>query len=159
MIGAGWRLELRGDGEPVVLTRAELLALTQHTAELPIACVEGWSTANQRWSGPRLADLARSVGSADAGSVYVESIQPGGAFRAASLRGNQILDPASLLALMVNGVDLSPDHGFPARVIVPAAPGVHNTKWVGRMTRTGRDAINNCVPQGWLADEVSAHRA
>ena len=31
----------------------------------------------------------------------------------------------------VNGEDLSLDHGFPARIIVPALPGVHNTKWVG----------------------------
>jgi DMSO/TMAO reductase YedYZ molybdopterin-dependent catalytic subunit len=34
----------------------------------------------------------------------------------------------------VNGEDLSLDHGFPARVIVPANPGVHNTKWVTLMT-------------------------
>ena len=30
----------------------------------------------------------------------------------------------------VNGADLGPDHGYPARVIVPALPGVHYTKWV-----------------------------
>ena len=41
-----------------------------------------------------------------------------------------MLDPDALLALMVNGVDLSSDHGFPARIIVPALPGVHCTKWV-----------------------------
>jgi DMSO/TMAO reductase YedYZ molybdopterin-dependent catalytic subunit len=41
-----------------------------------------------------------------------------------------VLDPDALLALCVNGVDLSPDHGYPARVIVPALPGVHCTKWV-----------------------------
>ena len=40
-------------------------------------------------------------------------------------------DPDALLALKVNGEDLSMDHGFPARIIVPALPGVHNTKWVG----------------------------
>ena len=51
-------------------------------------------------------------------------------------RRNQIFDPRSLLALRVNGADLSPDHGYPARVIVPALPGVHNTKWVRRMTFT-----------------------
>ncbi|MFJ6777419.1 molybdopterin-dependent oxidoreductase, partial [Kitasatospora sp. NPDC091257] len=50
------------------------------------------------------------------------------------LRGNQIRDPRSLLALHVNGADLSLDHGFPARIIVPANPGVNNTKWVGRLT-------------------------
>jgi DMSO/TMAO reductase YedYZ molybdopterin-dependent catalytic subunit len=41
------------------------------------------------------------------------------------------MHPDSLLALQVNGTDLSPDHGYPARIIVPALPGVHNTKWVG----------------------------
>jgi DMSO/TMAO reductase YedYZ molybdopterin-dependent catalytic subunit len=35
-----------------------------------------------------------------------------------------------MLALRVNGVDLSLDHGFPARIMVPAIPGVHCTKWV-----------------------------
>ncbi|MGH7747293.1 MAG: molybdopterin-dependent oxidoreductase, partial [Candidatus Dormibacteria bacterium] len=39
----------------------------------------------------------------------------------------------SMLALMVNGTDLSMDHGYPARTVVPAAPGVHNTKWVRRI--------------------------
>lgn len=51
-----------------------------------------------------------------------------------ALRDNQVADPHSLLALTVNGAALSLDHGFPARVIVPAAPGVMNTKWVARMT-------------------------
>ena len=51
-----------------------------------------------------------------------------------TLRGNQIADGDSLLALQVNGVDLSDDHGYPARVIVPNNPGVHNTKWVERLS-------------------------
>jgi DMSO/TMAO reductase YedYZ molybdopterin-dependent catalytic subunit len=46
------------------------------------------------------------------------------------LQANQVGHPDALLALRVNGADLSPDHGYPARVIVPALPGVHNTKWV-----------------------------
>ncbi|WP_406213937.1 molybdopterin-dependent oxidoreductase [Streptomyces canus] len=33
-----------------------------------------------------------------------------------------------------SGEPLTPDHGYPARIIVPAAPGVLNTKWVARMT-------------------------
>ncbi|MGH4018393.1 MAG: molybdopterin-dependent oxidoreductase [Pseudonocardiaceae bacterium] len=134
MTGPGWRLELRG-ASSTTLSLADLLAMPQHTAELPIACVEGWSTGVQSWSGVRLVDLARSVGAdADASDVLVESLQPGGAFGSAVLAANQIRDPLSLLALRVNGADLSLDHGFPARVIVPAAPGVHNTKWVSRMT-------------------------
>ncbi|HEY3651357.1 MAG TPA: molybdopterin-dependent oxidoreductase, partial [Streptosporangiaceae bacterium] len=119
---------------PVVLRRADLLAMEQHTASLPIACVEGWSTEDQDWSGVRLRDLARLAGVTRPATVLVRSLQRGGAFSQAALSAEQIMDPDSLLALRVNGADLSPDHGYPARVIVPANPGVHNTKWVTSLT-------------------------
>ncbi|MFD7541713.1 molybdopterin-dependent oxidoreductase [Streptomyces sp. NPDC059819] len=134
-IGADWRLVVRGQGRERVLSRDQVLALPQHSAALPIACVEGWSTEDQEWSGVRLADLAGLVGFENhAPGVFVESAQQSGAFRSTMLRDNQVRDSRSLLALRVNGADLSPDHGFPARVIVPANPGVHNTKWVTRLT-------------------------
>ncbi|MFD5522149.1 molybdopterin-dependent oxidoreductase [Streptomyces sp. NPDC127066] len=131
-----WRLVVTGKGRTVRLSRADLRRLPLHSAALPIACVEGWSTSDQWWRGVRLRDLAALVGhEADAApDVLVESLQRHGAFRVAALRDNQVRDPRSLLALFVNGEDLTPDHGYPARVIVPAAPGVLNTKWVARMT-------------------------
>jgi DMSO/TMAO reductase YedYZ molybdopterin-dependent catalytic subunit len=136
--GAAWRLTLTSDDRagraPVVLRRSDLLAMPQHTASLPIACVEGWSTDNQLWGGVRLSDLARRAGAARPLSVLVESLQRGGAFSQVVLSAGQITDPDSLLALRVNGADLTPDHGYPARVILPASPGVHNTKWVASLT-------------------------
>jgi DMSO/TMAO reductase YedYZ molybdopterin-dependent catalytic subunit len=65
--------------------------------------------------------------------ALVESLQQVGALREVTLSSDQVGDPRSLLALRVNGADLSLDHGFPARVIVPGAPGVHQTKWVAAM--------------------------
>ena len=136
--GANWRLHLGrtgpGSGPPISLTRADLLAMPQHTARLSITCVEGWSSGDQAWTGVRLRDLARLAGADQPASVLVESLQRRGLFRRAVLSAGQIMDPDSLLALRVNGANLSPDHGFPARVIVPAGPGVHNTKWVTRLT-------------------------
>ncbi len=35
--------------------------------------------------------------------------------------------------MRVDGEDLSLDHGYPDRIIVPALPGVHCTKWVGSL--------------------------
>ena len=130
-----WRLVVTGRGRTVRLSRPELLRLPLHSSALPIACVEGWSTSDQWWRGVRLRDLAALVGyDGDPPDVLVESLQRHGAFRRAALRANQVADPRSLLALLVNGEDLTPDHGHPARVIVPAAPGVLNTKWVARLT-------------------------
>ncbi len=129
LTGDRWRLMLTGGPSPVVLDRRALEAMAQHTARLPIACVEGWSTT-EMWSGVPLRDLARLAGVGQPRSAFVQSVERRGAFNRATLQANQVQHPDSLLALRVNGVDLSPDHGFPARIIVPALPGVHNTKWV-----------------------------
>lgn len=130
--GPDWQLTISSaaeDAVPVVLSRGRLLSMPQRTAELPIACVEGWSTT-QTWTGVPLAELAALAGVPAPRSAEVTSLEQNGAFTRAVLQGNQASHPDSLLALQVNGVDLSLDHGFPARVIVPALPGVHNTKWV-----------------------------
>ncbi|MEH3052523.1 MAG: molybdopterin-dependent oxidoreductase [Patulibacter minatonensis] len=134
LVGASWRLELPSPsgGPPVVLSRADLLAMPQHTHALPIACVEGWSSM-QTWTGVRLADLAARAGVPEAQTVHVVSVQPAGAFKQTTLGHAQIHADRGLLALQVNGADLSLDHGYPARIIVPALPGVHCTKWVGRL--------------------------
>ncbi len=134
--GPSWRLEVTGT-RTVTLSRAQLLAMPLRTYELPIACVEGWSTV-QRWTGVLLADLATMAGVADPETARVISLQTGGAFAAVTIAGNQVTAKESLLALRVNGVDLSMDHGYPARTVIPAAPGVHNTKWVRRIELSPR---------------------
>jgi DMSO/TMAO reductase YedYZ molybdopterin-dependent catalytic subunit len=135
MVGPPYRLSLSGE-KTVSLSRADLLALPQHTARLPIACVEGWTTT-QTWTGVRLSELAALAGVPRASTAFVRSLQPKGVLSKASLSGDGIADPDALLALRVNGTDLSMDHGYPARIIVPAAPGVHNTKWVASIEFAG----------------------
>ena len=125
--GAGWRLTLAGPSART-FSRTELAALPQHSARLPIACVEGWSTL-QSWTGVRLRNLAALAGVPQPASAFVASLEEG-PFAQGTLTAGQVLDQDALLALQVNGVDLSLDHGFPARIIVPALPGVRCTKWV-----------------------------
>jgi DMSO/TMAO reductase YedYZ molybdopterin-dependent catalytic subunit len=133
MTGTSWRLELVAGDARTEISRQDLLQMPLRREELPIACVEGWS-ATQTWTGVRVADLARAAGMPDARECFVESLQEGGVLREATLSADQVRDPRSLLALQAGGEDLSLDHGYPARMIVPALPGVHNTKWVARMT-------------------------
>lgn len=128
-----WTLTLSGGAEDVSLDRAALLALPQHTAVLPIACVEGWST-NQTWTGVRLRDLAALAGVEAPDGADVSSLEESGAFNTSVLNAGQASHEDALLALRVNNADLSLDHGFPARIIVPAMPGVLNTKWVSAIT-------------------------
>ena len=74
-VGPGYRLTLIG-ARTVTLTQAQLLGLPQHAVELPIACVEGWSVA-ARWTGVRLADLARLAGMRDPAGAQVR-LDPAG---------------------------------------------------------------------------------
>jgi DMSO/TMAO reductase YedYZ molybdopterin-dependent catalytic subunit len=132
-VSSSWRLELVGD-RGVTLSREQLLALPQYTYDLPIACVEGWSTT-QRWSGVRLRDLASLCAVRGPARVFTSSLDPG-TYGHATLGHEQVADDHSLLALRVNGLDLPLDHGYPARIISPAVPGVHCTKWVTNMKFT-----------------------
>ncbi len=130
-VGAAWRLKVHGE-RTLTLTREQLLALPQYTSTLPIACVEGWSTT-QHWSGVRLRDLAAMAGVRGSTSVTNVSLETG-TYGHATLGHEQVADERSLLALRVNGEGLSLDHGYPARIICPGIPGVHQTKWVHEMS-------------------------
>jgi DMSO/TMAO reductase YedYZ molybdopterin-dependent catalytic subunit len=132
-VGPDWRLLLHvGDERRAEPTREELLDMELVTAKLPIACVEGWSTT-QTWTGVRLADVARLAGVERPSLVEVRSMQRSSGLRSVTLNRGQLTHPEAMLALKVNGADLSLDHGYPARIMVPAIPGVHCTKWVGKM--------------------------
>lgn len=126
-----WRLTMLGT-HSYELTLDELAALAQHTVTLPIACVEGWSKSAQ-WTGVRVRDLLDRAGARPGAAVRVVSLERRGAYRVMEMGSEYADDPLTLLALRLNGQVLSPDHGFPARIIAPNRPGVLQTKWVTRM--------------------------
>jgi DMSO/TMAO reductase YedYZ molybdopterin-dependent catalytic subunit len=129
-----YRLVLTGPGARTSLSLADLAALPQHAAVLPIACVEGWS-ATAIWTGVRLRDLvALAGGDPERAEVGVESLQASGRYRTTTVPATHVRDPLTLLALRVNGTPLHLDHGYPVRLIAPNRPGVLQTKWVGRLT-------------------------
>jgi hypothetical protein len=125
-----YRLEVTGRvARPLSFTVDELRALPQHSATLPISCVEGWSTS-QRWTGVRVRDLLEMAGAEPHASASVDSFQPYGSYRTSDLNHFQAHDPDTLLAMQVNGEPLAVDHGYPLRLIAPDRPGVMQTKWI-----------------------------
>jgi hypothetical protein len=112
------------------LTREQLLALPQHSADLPIVCVEGWS-AGATWTGVRVRDLvALAGGDPDHATAEVRSLQQHSIYRTSRLNEQHVRDADTLLALAVNGEPLHVDHGYPCRLVAPNRPGVQQTKWV-----------------------------
>ncbi|MFL6123355.1 molybdopterin-dependent oxidoreductase [Actinophytocola sp.] len=126
----GWRLAITGPHGTTRLSLAELDALPQRSADLPIACVEGWSQS-ATWTGIAVADLMRLAGADPDHPVRVTSLERAGAYRTSVLPATHTR--GTLLALRLGGERLALDHGFPCRVIAPNRPGVLQTKWVHRM--------------------------
>ncbi len=129
---AGYVLTVAHAGRERSLTRADLAALPQQTRSLPIACVEGWS-AGASWTGVPVRDLLDLVDAPTGSDVVVRSLQTRGPYATTLLPGGFTDDVDTLLALRLNGEELSLDHGFPCRIIAPDRPGVLQTKWVERI--------------------------
>jgi DMSO/TMAO reductase YedYZ molybdopterin-dependent catalytic subunit len=116
------------------------------TAMLPApATGEPWqygAVSTAEWTGvplTHLLDLARVTQSAL--EVVAEGADRGWVAEAArplaftrSLPLAQALHPDTLLAYTMNGTPLSPEHGFPLRLIVPGWYGMAAIKWLQRLT-------------------------
>lgn len=124
-----WRLTVTNGTNSRVLSYDELAALPQYDSLLPIACVEGWSQyAN--WQGPRLLDLMALVGAHAGSAVRVTSLQQHSIYGVTEMEPEFVRDELTLVALRLEGEALDLDHGYPARIIAPARPGVLQTKWL-----------------------------
>lgn len=127
-----WRLEVVGPARTVQLSMAELGAMKQTTATLPISCVEGWSSAAS-WTGVPLRDLVKMVGGDNGSQVTVVSLQQGSRYASSVVDPPHAHHPHTLIALRLRGEPLHIDHGYPCRLIAPDRPGVLQTKWLGRL--------------------------
>jgi DMSO/TMAO reductase YedYZ molybdopterin-dependent catalytic subunit len=133
-VDPAYRLVVDGRvSRPLAVSLDELEAMPQHTVDLPIACVEGWS-ATATWTGVRVRDLLAEAGAAGVDrTVDVESLQPQGRYRRSQLNPDHTADPDTILALRLDGEPLHIDHGHPVRLLGPNRPGVLQTKWVSRL--------------------------
>ncbi|UGT41283.1 molybdopterin-dependent oxidoreductase [Nocardia yamanashiensis] len=126
---ADYALRVTVGGATRTFSRADLEALPQHDSALPIACVEGWS-AQGNWRGVRLHDLLARVGEYRGGDVRFVSLETTGIYGSSTLPRPHVIDDSTLIALRLNGEELSLDHGYPCRLIAPNRPGVLQTKWL-----------------------------
>jgi len=127
-----WRLTVANGEAERSLDYAQLRSLAQHEVVLPIACVEGWSQYAS-WRGVRVKDLMALVGAEAGADIRVISLQTNSMYGTTSMQAEFVQDDLSLVALELDGQTLDLDHGYPARIITPARPGVLQTKWLSRL--------------------------
>ncbi|MET3805025.1 hypothetical protein ABIB25_002025 [Nakamurella sp. UYEF19] len=128
---AAYALVIHGPGGDHRLSLAQLQAMPQITATLPIACVEGWSQSAS-WTGVRLKDLLALVDPGATGGARMISAEVG-LYGESMVTPKVATDDLTLVALQLEGEPLDLDHGYPARLIAPSRPGALQTKWLTRI--------------------------
>ena len=123
-----WKFFIRGHVEhPFELTYDELKALPPQETLCDIHCVTRWSRLDNRFTGVSVQDLLRRAGpTKDATHVLVHAEQG----FTTNLPLADLDRPENLLTWAHNGADLTPDHGWPLRLLVPHLYFWKSAKWV-----------------------------
>ncbi|MGV8972431.1 MAG: molybdopterin-dependent oxidoreductase [Rhodoglobus sp.] len=127
-----WQLTVSNGASTRSFSYEELRAMPQHEVVLPIACVEGWSQY-ATWKGPRLKELIATVDGDPSSTVRITSLEQGSSYAQTTMGPEFVRDDLTLVALDLEGEPLDIDHGYPARMIAPARPGVLQTKWLSTL--------------------------
>ena len=130
---ATWDFLLRGATERAARwTWDEFQALPHETVKTDIHCVTKWSKLDTIWEGVSLDTLladaaARGVESAP----YVLVVSDGG--YTTNLPLADVAGGKAWVAVKYQGVPLTPEHGGPARLLVPHLYFWKSAKWVRRL--------------------------
>ena len=110
---------------------------------------------NAEWTGVRLADVLKKAGvQGQASHVHFTGLdqipRKGGIIPfGGSIPIEKALRSESLIALTMNGSPLTPDHGFPARMVVPGFIGARSVKWVGTITVSDDTSSNHYLRRAY----------
>ena len=124
-----WSFALRDvdDRELATWRWGELLALPSSTITVDIHCVTKWSKLGTRWKGVTIDALLEAAG-LDPPAPYVMALSDGG--YTTNLAMEDLLDGRCLVAYEYDGAPLDPEHGGPARLLVPHLYFWKSAKWV-----------------------------
>jgi DMSO/TMAO reductase YedYZ molybdopterin-dependent catalytic subunit len=130
---ATWDLRVGGLVEtPLVLTHPELLALPRVEVASDFHCVTRWSVFDNRWEGVAFRELLARV-RPDGRATHVMALGHRGDVRYGYSTNVPLADldrPEVLLAYRRNGEDLSAEHGWPLRLLVPHLYAWKSAKWL-----------------------------
>ncbi len=123
---ASWSFEITTEaGARHSWTWGQLLALPSENPVVDLHCVTKWSKFDTRWRGVSLDILMADVETA---AEYARVRAYGG--YTTNLPLEDLLDGKAWIAYRYDGEDLAPQHGGPARLLVPHLYLWKSAKWV-----------------------------
>ena len=115
------------DGGQTVFDWDTLEQMPRRTVQSDLHCVSKVSVAGLTWAGVPRAELVRRAPP----EPGVEHVLFSAAYGySAAVRLDDLDHPSALLATHLDGEPLTPDHGWPARVVLPHLYAFKGPKWV-----------------------------
>jgi len=125
---AGWNFRVFGEVEnPVTLSYDELGELPQTEVISDIHCVTRWSRFDAGFRGVHWRDLAALVRPKPTARVVVAHAEQG---FTSNVPLAALEDDRAVVALEADGAPLTPDHGWPLRLVVPSRYFWKSAKWL-----------------------------
>jgi DMSO/TMAO reductase YedYZ molybdopterin-dependent catalytic subunit len=135
-----WTFAISGAiDNPVSWTWDELLALPAETPTVDIHCVTKWSKLDTTWKGVSVDTL---LGDVKTDAKYVSAWCDGG--YTANLPLADVTGGQAWIAYEFDGKPLEPEHGGPARLLVPHLYFWKSAKWV-----RGLELLDHDEPGFW----------
>ena len=123
-----WDFKVYGAVEnPITLDYAALRAKPRTQVHVDIHCVTTWSKLDTTWEGWSTRDLVEEVRPHRDARYVIAECDEG---YTANVLLDDLLKPNSLVAYRYGGADLTPDHGFPLRLLVPHRYFWKSAKWL-----------------------------
>jgi DMSO/TMAO reductase YedYZ molybdopterin-dependent catalytic subunit len=134
-----WLLSIDGAvEESLVLRWEELLAAPQTDWSGDIHCVTRWSKFGMRWLGVSVGALLERARLRPAATHLMAHAYGG---YTTNLPLSDVLDHPALIAHHADGAPLHPDHGGPARLLVPHLYLWKSAKWINRLEVLEEDQL------------------
>ena len=125
---ATWDFNVWGEvEEPLTLTWEELTGLPATEITIDIHCVTRWSRFDTNFRGVHWRDIAELVRPKPTARFVVAHAEQG---FTANVPLEAIEDENALLAYEADGEPLTPDHGWPLRLVVPSRYFWKSAKWL-----------------------------
>ena len=129
-----WTFSIDGMSTPKTWTWDEFRALPSEALTTDIHCVTRWSKLDTVWEGVSLDTL---LGRVDYTGTYVMAHCDGG--YTTNLPVQDVLGGQAWVAFAYGGKPLAPEHGGPARLLVPHLYFWKSAKWVRRLLLLDHD--------------------
>jgi DMSO/TMAO reductase YedYZ molybdopterin-dependent catalytic subunit len=121
---------------PITWTWDEFMALPGRQWTVDISCVTKWTKLDMRWRGVSVDTLLEHV-ELDAAAAFVIAWSDGG--YTTNLPLSDVLNGQAFVAHEYDGRPLTPEHGGPARLVVPGRYFWKSAKWVRGLHVRDRD--------------------